>query len=94
MRIFKTDGRYKLHDRGFHHIVEFRWHGLEDKTLFQKLFTQFTEMYGPARYVDPERGLQVWNDNWRFEQSRSAKRRRIYLKEDTGLSLALLKLGV
>lgn len=93
MRVFKSDGRFKLHSRGFHYIVEFRWHARDDKKLYNDLFNEFTDMYGPTRYVDKEKGSWIWNDNWRFEANAKAKRRRIYLKEETSLSMAFLKVG-
>ena len=93
MRTFKSDGRYNLHSRGFHYIVEFSWHGRDDRSLYWALIKEFEEIYGPPRYLDIEKNMRVLNDNWRCESNAKAKRRRIYLKEDTGLSMALLKIG-
>lgn len=93
MRIFKSDGRYKLYDRGFRNIIEFSWNGIEDRRLYRALLKEFDTMYGPYRHLDIEKNTQVWNKQWRFEANAKAKRRRIYLKEESGLSMALLKIG-
>lgn len=103
MRQYKSDARYKYYSSGFHYIVEFRWAELEDRQLFAKLLKIFEEMYGPDKekvlhhktadgsdYYFPQ---WKYNTDWRFEQNRSAKRRRIYLKEESALSLALLRIG-
>jgi hypothetical protein len=96
MRQFKSDGRYKYHNLGFHYIVEFRWHHHEDRLLFVRLMTQFKEMYGD--HIHQEFNTNGWptkkfNEHYRIEQSAAAKRRRIYLKEETALTLALLKIS-
>ena len=91
---YKSDGRYKFHSQGFQHIVEFRWTGFDDRQLFAKLLKVFEEMYGPVKEkVLNENSYPVWrmNPDWRFEQNRGAKRRRIYLKEESALTLALLR---
>lgn len=103
MKQYKSDGRYKYYNLGLHYIVEFRWAGLEDKQLFAKLRKVFEEMYGPDKekvlYHKTTNGEDYYfpqwkyNTEWRFEQNRSAKRRRIYLKEESVLSLALLRIG-
>lgn len=103
MKQYKSDGRYKYHSLGFHYIVQFQWAGLEDRQLFAKLIKVFEELYGPYKekvlhhktangedYYFPQ---WKYNDNWRCEQTRSARRRRIYLKEESALSLALLRIG-
>lgn len=94
MKQFKSDGRYKYYAQGFQHIVEFRWASLDDRQVFAKLLKVFEEMYGPVKEkVLKENSYPVWklNSDWRFEQNRSAKRRRIYLKEESALTLALLR---
>ena len=99
MKQYKSDARYKLYSQGFHYIVEFRWHNQEDRVLFSNLITVFKEMYGPDKekvlYDEAGNFVPHWkiNDTWRCEQNRSAKRRRIYLKEESILSLALLRIG-
>ncbi len=97
MKQFKSDGRYKYYNNGFHFIVEFRWHNAEDKLLFVKLHKVFAELYGPEKEKVQREGYSypVWqlNQEWRSEQNRNARRRRIYLKEESVLSLALLRIG-
>ena len=93
MRTIKTDGRYKLYSSGFHYIVEFKWHGLADQQMFSKLVDGLTDTYGSAKYFDKEKNAYVLNSEWRYEIKKSAKRRRIYLKDESALSLVLLKVG-
>jgi hypothetical protein len=96
MKQYKSDGRYKYHNQGFHYIVDFRWGSHEDSLLFTKLLKVFGEMYGPVKEKTlNENSYPVWklNPDWRFEQVRSARRKRIYLKEESGLSMALLRVG-
>jgi hypothetical protein len=97
MKQFKSDGRYKYHDKGFHYIVEFRWSHYDDRQLYIKLLNAFTEIYGPEKdkFIS-EHGytLWKWNQDWRCEQNRGAKRRRIYLREESVLSLALLRVEI
>lgn len=94
---FKSDGRYKFHNRGLHYIVEFRWAHQEDRQLFAKLIKIFEEMYGThrERVLNDAGTYHIWkvNPDWQCEQNKSAKRRRIYLREESVLSLALLKAG-
>ena len=95
MKQFKSDGRYKYHNQGFQYIVEFRWANCDDQELFIKLRLVFTDMYGKEKEKiydhNPVLGRWVMNEHWRLEVNRSAKRRRIYLKDDSALSLALLR---
>lgn len=93
MKVIKSDHRYKLYGKGFHCILHFTWHGISERKLYSDLVNQFSAMFGPTRYADIENGLQVWNDNWRYEANAKAKRRRIYLKDEHSLSIALLKMG-
>ena len=92
---YKSDGRYKYHNRGLHYIVEFGWARIEERQQFAKLLKVFQEIYGPEkeRIFDEVRGYPVWkmNDYWRSEQNSITKRRRIYLREESVLSLALLR---
>jgi hypothetical protein len=97
MRYFESNHRYKLHKEGFHYIAEFAWRNQKDRDLFFKLKRNFEEQYGP--YRDKEflvnNALATWkyNEHWRAEQNVSAKRIRIYLREESALSMALLKIG-
>lgn len=96
MKQFKSDGRFKFHDKGLCYIVEFGWANLSDRALFSRLIAFFKEMYGPEKEKKyRENGYAYWtmNENWRCEQNRSARRRRIYLKDESVLTIALLKVG-
>ena len=96
MRQFKSDGRYKYHNLGFHYIVDFRWQHREDRLLFVKLIGQFKEMYGDHIIEEPNAHgfpIKKFNPDYHYEQSFSAKRRRFYLREESALTLALLKVG-
>ena len=95
MKQFKSDRRYKYYNQGFQYIVEFRWANRDDQELFTKLQMVFADMYGKEKEkiydVNPVLGRWIMNEHWRLEVNRSAKRRRIYLKDDSALSLALLR---
>lgn len=97
MKHIKSNGRYKYYNLGFHHIVDFAWVSRTDRELFAKLASVFKDMYGPDKVKTYENdnawGRWVWNEHWRLEQNANAKRRRIYLKEESGLILALLKVN-
>jgi hypothetical protein len=96
---FKSDGRFKYYDKGLHYIVQFQWSSHADRQLFAKLIKYFDEQYGPhkekLKYTDTGAYFPNWryNQNWRCEQNANAKRRRIYLKDESMLSMALLKVG-
>lgn len=94
---FKSDGRYKYHNRGLHYIVEFRWNSRDERLQFSELVKFFKELYGPEReqVLNSAGTYMIWKNNpdWQYEQNMKAKRRRIYLKEESVLSLALLKVG-
>jgi hypothetical protein len=96
MRQFKSDGRYKYHSLGFHYIVEFGWVNREDRVLFVDLMHQFEDMYG--KHIHQEINADGWpvktfNEHYRLEQSNKARRRRIYLREESALTLALLRIS-
>jgi hypothetical protein len=94
MKLFKSDYRYKLHNQGFHHIIQFAWHYKTDSEMFRKIIRELEEMYGPhTETVFAESGItyRKWNENWRCEQVQKCKRRRIYLKNEMDATLILLK---
>ncbi len=97
MKQFKSDGRYKYNSAGLQYIVDFRWASASDMDMFNKLRRIFEDMYGPTRerIVDPTTGQYRWvtNINWQQERNRNAKRKRIYLREESALSLALLRIN-
>jgi len=96
MRQFKSDGRYKYHSLGFHYIVEFGWVNREDRVLFVDLMHQFEDMYG--KHIHQKINADGWpvktfNEHYRLEQSIKARRRRIYLREESALTMALLRIS-
>ena len=96
MHAFKSDRRYKYFNQGLHYIAEFRWHNREDKLLFTSLVKELTAMYGLSHEkVTTKNGVWMphwqFNENWRYEQNVSAKRRRLYFKTEADLSMILLK---
>ena len=94
MRLFKSDYRYKLHNQGFHHIIQFRWHNGNDTHLYRKIVEQLVEQYGPQVQDEYDERYVVnrkWNENFRYEQNVKNKRRRIYLKNEVDATLILLK---
>jgi len=96
MKYFQSNHRYKLYSQGFHHIAEFRWNNRNDRVLFLELKKIFTEQYGPDKdkeFLHNNLGVWKYNNNWRAEHNTSAKRIRIYLKEESAMSLAMLKIG-
>lgn len=96
MKAFKSDRRYKYFGHGFQHIVEFRWSSLEDSKIWSRLCTVLAEIHGPhiERYFDKDGWPRSkHNENYLLEQVRKRRRRRIYLKDESTLTLALLKAG-
>lgn len=96
MKAYKSDGRYKYHNRGLTYIVDFGWANREDKELFVKMITKLRETYGDEKIFTGEAdtwGFKKWhwNESWRCEQNRNAKRRRIYLKDEGTVSYILLQ---
>lgn len=94
MKQFKSDGRYKFYSNGLHYIAEFGWVALEERRLFAAILKQLEAMHGPVTYVVQNEGgysYRRYNENYRSEQNRKAKRRRIYLRDESDLTLALLR---
>lgn len=93
MIVFKSDGRYKYYNKGFHHIIEFRWHNKDDTALWIKMREQFEELYGPAVSSEIVNGYLVRevNSHYTLDQNKSARRRRIYVKDEADVTLVLLR---
>ena len=93
MIVFKSDGRYKNYNRGFHHIIEFRWHNKDDTVMWIKMREHFEEMYGPAVSSEIVKGYLVreLNTHYTLDQSKANRRRRIYVKDESDVTLVLLK---
>jgi len=96
MRQFKSDGRYKYYGLGYHYIVDFRWQHRDDRLLFVKLISQFKEMYGESMHQEINANgwpVKKFNEHYLIEQSIKDRRRRIYLKEESALTMALLQIS-
>ena len=94
MHVFKSDGRYKLHSQGFQYIMSFRWGGHDDPKLFIKCTTILEELYGPMKdshWDDDGHYHHNLNTVYRYEQVKKARRRRIYLKNESDVTLILLR---
>jgi hypothetical protein len=95
MRIFKSDGRYKHHHRGLTYIAQFGWANPEDRKLYFHLIETLEAMYGPHIEIkhDPSRNSHYHrrNENWDCEQNKNARRRRIYVRNESDITLLILK---
>lgn len=95
MKIIKSNRNYKLYNSGFHWIIECNdLH--DDPAKFYQIVKACEQMYGPEREwknSDRERfwSFMTYNHNWRYEIVKKSKRRRIYLKNETDISLLMLK---
>ena len=95
MKLIKTDGRYRLNDQGFGYMVQFRWANAEDKKLFDQLRVVLVDLHGPIYSLEPNAdGIPVRRANafWRFEVAKAYKKRRIYLRNESDLTMAMLML--
>ena len=94
MRVIKSNGNYKLYYSGFHYIVEC-YDDTNDAREFYKLVNACKEMYGEeTTWACPEGskyGQYIWNSNWRYDINKKLKRRRLYLKNETDITLLMLK---
>lgn len=96
MKFFKSNHRYKLYKEGFHYIAEFNWRNHASRDMFFKLKKIFEEQYGPYRdkeFLSNSLPRWTYNEHWRAENSVGTRRTRIYLREESALSMALLKIG-
>lgn len=89
-----------MYSAGFHYIVEFNTRLSRDRDLYQKLYKSFSNIYGPDKFqveVDRIDGGKhtVWrsSDDWRTEYRPSMKRKRIYLKDASPLTMAMLQIS-
>lgn len=94
MKVFKSDGRYKLHNYGYVYIADFRWKNRDDEESYRKIMKGLEEMHGPQWEELP--GGSFWskkkrNEHYVLEVNKSAKRRRIYVKNESDITMALLK---
>lgn len=100
MRSFESNHRYLMYSAGFHYIVEFNTRLSRDRDLYGKLVKAFTNTFGPDKFqVEVERQSggkhMVWrgSDDWRTEYRPSMKRKRIYLKDGSPLTMAMLQIS-
>jgi hypothetical protein len=94
MKFIESNHRYKLYNQGFGYIVSFSFRGTKDAALFASLCQSLAEMYGDEKeLVMLEGGGHCWkyNQNWRKEISSYAKRKRIYLRNGTDMTMLMLK---
>ena len=94
MKIIKSNRTFKLYNSGFHWIIQ--CDDDEDSPAeFYKLVRACEANYGKeTEWVTGEEltwGNYVWNTNWRFDVNKRLKRRRIYLKNETDVTLLMLK---
>jgi hypothetical protein len=74
-------------------MVQFRWANAEDKKLFDQLREVLVDLRGPIYSMEPNSmGILVRRVNsfWRFEVVRAYKKRRIYLRNESDLTMAML----
>lgn len=88
-----------MHNQGFHYIAEFNTKRQADRELYVRLCDVMKEMYGPVWSDVPVQAhgmmfpKRTANDNWRVDYRESLKQRRIYLKDETAYTYAMLKLS-
>lgn len=92
MEVIKSNGNYKLYYSGFHWIIECHEND-KDAKEFYKLVRACEEMYGEeSSWVNKDRlGYYTYNNNWRYDINKKLKRRRIYLKNESDVTLLMLK---
>lgn len=93
MKVIKSNGNYKLFYRGFHWIIQCH-DSDKDAGNFYKLVNACKEMYGPESEWLPKPepfGMYKHNDDWRYDINKKLKRRRLYLKNETDVTLLMLK---
>lgn len=95
MKVFKSDGRYKLHNRGYTYIADFRWKNRDDEESYRKIMKGLESMHGSQWLEMPGDSIfgkrRMRNEHYVLEVNASAKRRRIYVKSEADITMALLK---
>lgn len=94
MKYIESNYRHKMYSAGFHYILEFNTRTFRDRELYSSLFEEFVNMYGAdkERMVTESYPKWKYNDNWRAEYTSSMNRRRIYLKESSAYTMAMLRI--
>ena len=91
MNVFKSDGRYRHFREGYSYIVDFHWSGWADRLLFNQLVNQLYALHGPQKEkIDAYR--IKYNEHYRVENNSRRACRRIYLRNESSISVALLKI--
>ena len=93
MKVIKSDGRYNLFKQGFNTIMEFRMKVKDDRDLFFSCQKAVETIHGLRAGKDENNQLK-WNEHYRTQAMSDHKRRRIYLKNESEVSLILLKASV
>ena len=92
MKVIKSDGRYNFFKHGFNTILEFRVRIRDERDQYYNLTKALDELYGAYRTFDAARIQYKLNDDYRLQLMSDNKRRRIYLKNESVVSLLLLKM--
>mgnify|MGYP003351159885 FL=1 len=95
MKVIKSDGRYKFFNQGFNVILEFSLRDREESRQYATIFGLIEEMFGLHRQFDQKTSLYKFNENYRVATTSTKRsgKRRIYLKNETEVSLILLKVN-
>ena len=92
MRVIKSDGRRKFFREGFTTILEFD-SSLADRNLKYEIFTFLTKKYGLSRSNSI---FSLSNEHWRnqvYGGRGSSRKSKIYLREESEVTIILLCLG-
>ena len=91
MKVIKSDGRYNFHREGFTTILEFNMRIRPQRDQFFQLQSAVRELYGEPRFIHPATGRWKMNENYRTQLMSDRKNRRIYLRNESEVTLLMLK---
>lgn len=90
MKVIKSDGRYNYHNLGFTTIMEFRIKANSTERMnYIAVEKALVKMYGPWN-VEVGNNKSKSNENYRTQLMSDRKRRRVYLKNESDVSMLLL----
>ena len=89
MKVIKSDGRYNYHSLGFTTIMEFRIKAISERMNYIAVEKALVKLYGP-RNVEVGNNKFKPNENYRTQLMSDRKRRRVYLKNESDVSMLLL----
>lgn len=92
MKLHKTDARYKLHKQGFLYVAKFNL-DYNDRILYGKIRKYLTKTYGTAWQLAAPGSDHPLDRNLFWGYDLSNKVRRIYVKEATIITIAVLVAG-